>query len=195
MEITKKDIMRYLLLIRLNFENAYIFPRPQDEADLITLWYDILKDYPKEVCDRALVLTLKESEFVPRIGSIVKNIEKLMNSQNESDEKLWTAIERVLYDVREQLWLINYTAVEENGKTQGDNANERITEIYDSLPTICKNYLCERSRLINLSTADEKTLSIERACFLKALPRLRESAKLKALTQDLKLIENEKQEK
>lgn len=179
MELTKKDVIDLITVIRVNFDGAYKTTDETDELALINSWYNLLFDYPKEIVLKAFNLTLREAEFAPRIGTIIKAIERLISAQEANDGELWTAIESVLWEVREQLWRVGFTAVEPNGKTQGENAIAKIQEIFDNLPSLCKDYLTQKYRLVNLATADEKTVSIEKACFLKSLPKLRKTRKLK----------------
>lgn len=184
-ELKKTDVLDYITVIRLNFDGAYKTTEKDEFERLIQSWYNILKAYPKEVCDKAVESALKTSEFTPRIGTIVKEIEKICAAQEKSSETLWAEVISVLYKVNEELWRVRFTAIESNGKSQGDNAKERIYATFNSLPLELREYLQNTGALITLAQMDEKSLAFEKNSFIKALPNIKNRLRIRAELSNL----------
>jgi len=83
--LTPQDVNKYIATIRINFENAYKTQTSEERQILIKSWYEILKEYPKEVCDKAVINAIKYAKFAPRIGDVVEQIEKYMIENNIQD--------------------------------------------------------------------------------------------------------------
>lgn len=173
--ITPQDVNKYITLIRINFENAYKTQNDTERQLLIRSWYEILKPYPKEVCDAAVLNAIKNAEFAPRIGSIVKEIEKMETAYEKTENELWAELTGVLREVEKNVYAFRYTYIEENGLSQGDNARQRVADIFNSLSPELKEYCRNQRGLIEIATSDG--LQYEKGRFMKQLPTLRERAK------------------
>lgn len=180
MEISIKDIHQYITMIRINFENSYKVHTDEEREMLYGSWYAILKDYPKEVCDAAVMSAIKNAEFAPRIGSIVKEIERMQASLEKSEGELWAELKGVLREVDRCAYMFRFNLVEANGKTQGDNARARLEEIYNGLSPELREYCGNKNGLIELSRLTDEQMSYEKARFSKTIPLLRERAKTRA---------------
>lgn len=174
---SKADISRYLTLIRLNFENAYPTRNDDEVTLLIESWYAILKPYPRDVCNEAVMQTLKRARFAPRVGDIVETIEKMQNVFQKSDNELWVELIKVLPKARSLVYAFQFTAVEDNGRTQGDNARIELSAVFEGLPKELKAYLHSESGLRQLSDYDDEQLSYERGRFMRIMPQVKEREK------------------
>ena len=58
-DLTKRDVVKFITKIRVNFENAYKFNSQEENILLVESWYDILSKYPKEVCEKAINAALE----------------------------------------------------------------------------------------------------------------------------------------
>lgn len=180
MELSIKDIHQYITMIRINFENAYKAQTDDEREMLLASWYAILKDYPKEVCDAAVLNAIKNAEFAPRIGSIVREIEKMQTSLEKSEGELWAELKGVLRDVDRCVYMFRFTMIEANGLSQGDNARARLEEIFNGLSPELKEYCGNKNGLIELSRLTDEQMSYEKTRFGKTIPFLRERAKTRA---------------
>ena len=54
MKVSETDIINYIAIINLNFDSPYANISEENMDLLINTWYDCLKDYPKDLCDRAM---------------------------------------------------------------------------------------------------------------------------------------------
>ena len=179
-QVTINDVNQYITMIRINFENAYKTQTTEEREMLLASWYAILKDYPKEVCDKAVINAIKNAEYAPRIGSIVKEIEKMQAAYEKTNEELWAEMVGVLREVASCAYRFRFTYVESNGKTQGDNAWERVKEIYSELSAELKDYLRNPNGLIEIAQLTDAQLNYERGRFLKTIPQIKERAKTRA---------------
>ena len=183
--LTPQDVLKYITTIRINFENAYKTQTDEEREILIKSWYAILKDYPKEVCDVAVINAIKNAEFAPRIGTIVKEIEKMREAYEKSDAELWAELRGVFREVEKCAYSFRFNAIAPNGKTQGDNARERVEEIFNGLSPELKDY-CRNSRgLIDISQLSENDIQFEKARFLRVMPTIKERAKTRSETPNL----------
>lgn len=181
-KITIEDVNKYITMIRINFENAYKTQNIEEREMLLASWYAILQEYPKEICDKAVINAIKNAEFAPRIGNIVKEIEKMQEAFEKTDHELWAELISKFREVRRFASRINNNFVESNGLTQGENARQILEEIFDELSPELKDY-CRNSRgLIELAQYTEEQLSFERGRFIKTMPQLRARKKMREQT-------------
>lgn len=173
--LDKKDILKIITMIRINFDNSY---RLTDEEFpiLVDSWYSILAPYPREIVYEAVKRTLAHAEFVPRIGSIVAEIERMADACQKNEPTLWSELCEHLGEVERCYNMRCCTYREADGLTQGDTAWKRIRDIYASLPEEVREYLGSVGQLIALANSNEEGLSIERGRFLKSIPTIRRRA-------------------
>lgn len=166
-------------MIRINFENAYKTHSDIERQILIKSWYEILKEYPKEVCDKAVIAAIRTAEFAPKIGTIVKEIEKMQEAMQKTGTELWSELTAVLRQLANNAYKYRFNYIEENGRTQGENAREANKKIFASLSPELKAYYNDLAGLIRLTQLTNDDLNFEKARFLRDLPQLRERAKVK----------------
>ena len=176
-EITLEDINKYITMIRINFENAYKTHTEEERKMLYSSWYVILKEYPKEICDKAVISAIKNADYVPRISSIVKEIEKMMAAYEKSESELWTELTSVLGEVDRCSHAFRYTFIEANGLTQGENARIRVQQIFDGLSQELKEYIRTAKGLQELAAYTKEDLSYERGRFMRMMPEVKERSK------------------
>lgn len=183
---SKQDVVKYITIIKINFENAYNLS-DQDMILLTNTWYEILKDYPAEICNAAVINSLKKSKFAPRIGSIVEEIESMAEATEKNDLELWSELNYALRNAYNNWYMYPYTFTDRNGKTQGENARLRNKALYEGLDPILKEYVSDINGLVTLSKASNEELNYEKGRFLKTVPTLRKRAKTRATTSPMLL--------
>ena len=173
--LDKKDIIKIITMIRINFDNSY---RLTDEEFpiLVDSWYSILAPYPREIVYEAVKRTLAHAEFVPRIGNIVTEIERMVDACRENETTLWSRLCKHLVEVERCRNMLPCTYCDDGESSQGEKAWKRINEIYDGLPEEVREYLGSVGQLIALANSNEEGLSIERGRFLKSIPTIRRRA-------------------
>jgi hypothetical protein len=172
-ELKKSNVVSYIAFLRLNYgEKAYNY----NESDLnkyVNYWYSQLKDYPKEVVDKAIQGCINTCEFAPTIAHILKFIRSMNESLAQDEIALWGELESVLYEVYDNSTKYKYAS--------GEKYIEANRRIFDNLPNEIKAYVKNCRQLVALANADEKTLSIEKGRFINALPKIREREQMQAL--------------
>lgn len=182
--VTIKDINQYITMIRINFENAYKAHTDEEREMLLASWYAILKEYPKEICDKAVIQAIKYAKFAPRIGDIVDQIEKMQVAFEKTEGELWAELSSILRDVDECVYRFRFTAIAKNGLTQGENARLKLKEIYNNLSPELKEYCGSERGLIEISKLDKEQLSYEKGRFIRVMPQLKARAKTRAQMGD-----------
>lgn len=182
--ITAQDINKYITTIRINFENAYKTQTDEEREILIKSWFAILREYPKEIVDKAVLQAIKHAKYAPRIGDIVEHIEKMREAYEKSDGELWAELRGVFREVEKCVYYFRFNAMDANGKTQGDNARDRVEEIFNGLSPELKDY-CRNSRgLIDIAQLSENDIQFEKARFLRIMPTLKERARTRRETPE-----------
>lgn len=178
--LTINDVNQYITMIRINFENAYKAQTAEEREMLLASWYAILQGYPKEVCDTAVLNAIKNAEFAPRIGTIVKEIEKMQKAYEKSEAELWAELQGCLREVAACAYRFRFNFIESNGLTQGENARIRVKEIFNNLSPELKEYSRNVNGLIELAQLDGEQMSFEKGRFNKMMPQLKDRAKTRA---------------
>lgn len=183
-QLTINDVNKYIAMIRINFDNAYRAHTDEEREMLLASWYAILREYPKEVCDKAVINAIKYAKFAPRIGDIVEQIEKMQVAYEKTEAELWAELQGCLREVRRCAYMFGFTYVEANGLTQGENARLRVKEVFSNLSPELKEYCRNESGLIELARLDSDQISYEKGRFNKTMPQLKERAKTRGQLND-----------
>ena len=183
--ITPQDVNKYITTIRINFENSYKTQTDEEREILIKSWFAILKDYPKEIVDKAVLQSIKYAKFAPRIGDIVEQIEKMRTAYEKSDEELWAELTGVLRKVSDNKYRYRFTFVEGNGRTQGENAVQRNREIFAGLSDELKTFCQDLDGLEVIAEYSAEQLNFERGRFLRTMPTIRQRARTRQETPNL----------
>lgn len=183
-KLQKTDIPKLLMLIRVNFENAYNFKSEEEAKMLVEYWYECLKDYPQEVVYKAFDQAIRSSEFAPKLSNIIAEADKLVNAGKKTDEELWAELCDIRWEAYNAWQYCNPMYNEETRK----EGLRRIQNVWDDLSLEIRAYVVNKSGLAEIGGMDGETLQYEKARFLKAMPRIRETLKnRKAATRFLQL--------
>lgn len=175
-QITPQDINKYIATIRINFENAYKTQNDEEREILIKSWYAILKDYPKEIVDKAVINAIKYAEFAPRIGSIVKEIEKMREAYEKSDSELWAELTDCIRDVKRYDFFRLHDSIYMDG-VKVSPADE-IVKLYQNLSPELREFVGDISNLVSL--ARQESLEYEKGRFLKVVPTIKERTRTRS---------------
>lgn len=185
-QITKSDVLQILETIRLTYDNAFAGKSENDMTVLVGIWYDCLSEYPKEVVFTALKSAIKHSEYVPKISTVVKEIEALIGSQQASDSELWNELLRAIEAVRIHLPYMcgAYDTVRhsDTGKTTAEEISELVRRTYAGLSPKVKEYCGNLRGFVDIAKQDDESLQFEKARFVKQSPALTERTKIKQQT-------------
>lgn len=175
-ELTPAAVATYIIKIQLNFENAYVTSNDTERELLIASWYEALREYPKEICDKAVNNALKRAKFAPRLGDITEEINGILSANAPSDGELWAELSAVLgkvYDISRYLTYPQYV----------NWANAKLNDIYSGLSNELKLFVVNVSTLVDIAEMTEESLQFERARFFKQMPQLKKHLAQKAEAQ------------
>lgn len=143
----------------------------KENATLLNTWRLLLNDYPDEAVDKAIIQCLKTCKMPPTPADVIEQLNGMFET---SDEQLWNEYIQALNSVENQTYYFQFTGIEENGKSQGENAREKVNQIWQSLPEKIKDYIGGKSELIRMANAyNEEELKFEKTRFLKSMPKIK----------------------
>lgn len=188
---TEKKVIEMLLFIKNTYGQ---YTREMNVDALIDTWMLLLKDYPDKAVEVAFLKCLGYCEKPPLPAHIIKELNSMLESLEPSDEELWSQYTRALNKTEKEVYYFRFNAIEENGRTQGDNAKMRVQVLWDNLPQTLKQYIGSKGELIRVARDyTDEDLKFEKNRFLKMMPTIKkreEAVKvLLALGNDLKMIE------
>lgn len=147
---------------------------------LAKTWLLLLQDYDDKIINNALILCIKECEMPPTPAHIIKKIEEMQ--PKKTDTELWAEYVKALREVSRLQDNFEYTFIENNGKTQGQNAKDKAREIFNSLPQELKIYVGSFGELLRKSRdIDDTSLKYAENNFMKLMPELRKEHEMRLL--------------
>lgn len=186
MELTKSTIPQIFELLRTAYDNAFTGKSETDMFNLVELWYDCLHEYPLEVVLQATKNAIKHSEFIPRIATVVKEAETLMQAYRSNDSELWNELKVAVDKISGELPYMSgaYDTVvhDDTGLTTAGEVRRLIHMTYVGLNEKIKEYCGNERGFIDIARLDEEGLQFEKARFIKQLPVLAERVKTKQST-------------
>jgi hypothetical protein len=177
--MNKQDIIKMLTVIESLYGGKSTSELKQHIQLQADIWLEILGGYDKDLAMKAFYDVCKTEKYRITPAHIVEQIEKIKNAFGKSEQEVWTEFKRALAKVDGLAYRLKFNAVEDNGKTQGENAREEIQKIYDNLPPELKRYCGSVNGLIGLSQIGDSDLELyEKGRFMKSIERIRESVKI-----------------
>lgn len=184
---TEKKIAELIAAIKT------IYPYYANETDvesLVSTWNLLLKDYSDNAVDIALLECLKTCKTPPTPADVIEQLNEFEQANQISDEELWSKLTDAIRETDRLMYRFNFTFVEDNGLTQGQNARNKAVEVWEQLPEELKSYLGGRSELLNMAkNFTENDLHFERNRFLKTMPTIRKRQEYKNIAF---LVENKR---
>lgn len=186
MELNKSTIPQIFELLRTAYDNAFVGKSETDMFNLVELWYDCLHEYPLEVVLQATKNAIKHSEFIPRIATVVKEVETLMQAYRSNDSELWNelraAVDRISGELPYMSGAYDTVVHDDTGLTTAGEVRKLIHTTYCGLNKKIKEYCGNERGFIDIARLDEEGLQFEKARFIKQLPVLTERVKIKQST-------------
>lgn len=143
-------------------------------------WLLLLQDYDDKIINNALILCMKECEMPPTPAHIIKKIEEMQPKKTNTE--LWAEYVKALREVSRLQEDFNYTFVEANGKSQGQNAKDKARAIYNNLPQELKIYVGSFGELLRKARdIDDTSLKYAENNFMKTMPELRKEHEMRLL--------------
>jgi hypothetical protein len=150
-----------------------IYPYYAKDADIemtVKTWKVLLKNIPDDVTEVAFYKALQTCKMPPTPADILEEVKGLINANEPTDEELWGVFLKVLPKVSELRYMFRFTAIQPNGKTQGENARDKVEQIWQDLPEKLKQYVGSKGELMRLAEYTDDELKFEKNRFMKSMP-------------------------
>lgn len=155
-----------------------IYPYYAKEADvqmLVKTWSALLKNYADDAVTAALYMCLQKCKMPPTPADMIEQLNALARANEPTDEELWDNFRKSLHRAMGLIYRFPHTFVEENGKTQGDNARADFDALWKSLPAEIRAYLGGKGEFMRLARChNDEELKYERTRFLKTIPTIKQ---------------------
>lgn len=176
--MNKQDIIKMLTVIESLYGGKSTSELKQHIQLQANIWLEILGRYDKDLAMKAFYDVCKTEKYRITPAHIVEQIEKIENAFAKSDQELWAEFRRVLNKANDCVYKLKFKMIEENGKTQGENAQLELERLYEGLPLPLQRYCGNVSGLKDLSQLDDESLEFEKARFLKDIGKKKAEIKI-----------------
>lgn len=175
---TKNKIIEMIGIIKTIYP---YYAKEIKPSALVNTWHLALNDIDDTMLNKAFTRCLQVCTMPPTPADICKQIATLVKSKSLSANELWGILDKTLGEVANQVDRFNYTFVEENGKTQGQNAKAYVVKIWNELDNTIKGYLGSQGELIRISQYTDDELKFEKTKFFKYIDSLYQNADINQL--------------
>ena len=158
------------------------YAKDTDVEMLVKTWGVLLNSYSDNAVEAAFYKCLQICKMPPTPADIIEQLNEIIKLDTPTRQELWNDFLRILQKAKELEYRFDFTFVEANGKTQGQNARKKFDKLYNDMPDELKQYIGGKGELIRLSRSNDEELKFERDRFMKTLPTIqsrKESAKLR----------------
>ena len=166
---SKKKLIEMIMSIKA------IYPYYAKDSDIeltVKTWNILLKNIPDDVTEIAFYKALQTCKMPPTPADVLEEVKGLQKAIEPTDEELWGVFLKVLPKVCELRYMFRFTAIQENGKTQGENARDKVEKIWQDLPDKLKQYVGSKGELMRLAEYTDDELKYEKNRFMKSMPTI-----------------------
>lgn len=164
---SQKKIIEMIMSIKA------IYPYYAKDTDVeltVKTWTILLKNIPDDVTEIAFLKALQSCKMPPTPADVLEEVQNLRKANEPSDEELWGVFIKVLPKVSELRYMFRFTAIQPNGKTQGDNARDKVEKIWQDLPDKLRQYVGSKGELMRIAEYTDDELKYEKNRFMKTMP-------------------------
>lgn len=185
--LTKSEIVKIITAIKVQCPEALPYKTENEFDILVDMWFEVFREYPKEVLWVAVRNALKNTVYQKQnwLGAINQEVEKLQVAYEKDETELWAELTGVLREVNACAYRLRFNAPDYNGKTQGENARLRMIEIFNNLSPELKSYVRNEGTLAEIAYFTDEQLQYEKGRFMRTLPQIKQRAKTRAQTGDM----------
>lgn len=148
-----------------------LYPTYNDNKNpekLTALWCSLLEPYPDNVVSEALKRCMTLMNKTPTPADVIEQI-KLITEPDIGTT--WSEYLNVLEKAYRIMGRFNYTAIDKNGLTQGENARIEFDRLYDELNEVIKAFVPSKGELMRCARLldDSEGLRWERTRFERCI--------------------------
>jgi hypothetical protein len=142
---------------------------------LVNTWARLLHSYEDGIVEAAFYKCLQTCKVPPTPADVIEQINAMRKALEPSDEDLWAVYNRALIATADQVSRFGYTYVDETGKSQGQQAREKVEQIWQGLPEKIKRYVSSKGELMRAANENNRDASFstwEKQRFMRAMPTM-----------------------
>lgn len=178
------------LLMRVKAEFPYSFTADTEEMLELRMqnWYECLKDYSNEQVMDGFKIALMKIDKPPTIADLVSFIQKAERLNQPSDNEFWSILLNGVNEIKNKL-------VQETPSSMWRKPIYQLKDkslcaiVYEALPLEIRKTI-DFQTFILFACLDEKSLSIERNRFLKAILEVRTAISEKKMVGENNFVAN-----
>ncbi|MBQ6264924.1 MAG: hypothetical protein IJK60_05685 [Clostridia bacterium] len=171
---SKKEIAKLLAEIKTIY--PYYAKDSKEIELLVNTWALLLADYSDNALKDAAVKCLKACKTPPTPADIIEQIESCHKITTEDAHALWLEYISALRKAEELTYYYPFTLVEDNGKTQGENAREAVERLFDGLSEPLKKYIGSVGMLTEKGKRfDFEALRYEKSGFIRDVSAMKKT--------------------
>lgn len=143
------------------------------------IWQAAFAGYEDNELEGALHMCLRKCKKPPAPADIIEEIELTREMYMPTSEQLWGNYCDAITRASRLVTCFNYTAVTDNGKSQGQIAREKCEEIWESLDKELRLYIGSYGELVRRAydrAMGESEIKYEQDRFLRSIPEIRRVA-------------------
>lgn len=166
-------------IVEIIFAIKTVYPYYAKETDvesLVKTWSMLLRDVPDNVADEAFYKALRVCKVPPTPADLIAQVNAIKDECAPSPEQLWAVYHRALDETMQLIPQFSYTYVDESGISQGEQARNKVHDIWNGLPEEIRRYLSVEGELIRcaqqLRSLPEEDEKWEKQRFLKTVPAI-----------------------
>ena len=129
------------------------FGKETDVELLVNTWCALLEEYTDAEVDKGLFMALKRCKYAPVPADIIEQIESLKQIEKPSEVELWVQLQKALKKVLYYSYRLEYNYIDDSGISQGEQARQAITNVWESMPEALRIYIGDKSELITAARA------------------------------------------
>lgn len=176
---TEKKIAELIAAIKTIYP---YYAKEMNVETLVNTWNLLLKDYPDKAVDVAMLECLKTCKTPATPADVIEQLKDFEQVNRMSDEELWNKLTDAVRETDRLMYRFDFTFVEDNGLTQGQNARNKANKVWEQLPEELKSYLGGRSELMRMAkNYTDNDLHFEKSRFLKTMPAVRKRQEYKSI--------------
>lgn len=172
------SVRKIVTEVIMTIKSAYPNYKPDGGPDVVLkIWETVLRDYSDDEINAALFKCVQNCKFVPTPADLVEYINLCRIAALPTPEELWCAYYEMLIKGARLYSCFNYTAMDDNGRTQGQNARAKAEKLWEDAPDEVKRQIGSYGEFIRRAKDycyNSRSLDVEQQRFVTAVSQRRE---------------------
>lgn len=162
------------------------YAKDTNKQVLVKMWNALLQQYTDEIVEQAFYKALQVCKMPPTPADVIEHIQRMNKAEQLSEYEMWDIYRKALKETQRLMYYFQFTYVDETGLSQGQQARNKVDEIWNNLPEELKTYIASKGEMMRLAQNNsDDDMKFEKQRFMKTLPTLTQRIEDKKLLLDL----------